>query len=165
MIVRTSLAAALLILGGSTAALAKVSDADRHFLSDEMQGARYEIAIAKLAETKATTPAIKAYARKVVADHLQANPALLQLTKAKGVAGLAGMTAGDTIKLARLRALSGKAFDTAYVNEVTRINAEDEESFKKEATATQDAQIKAYVAKFARMDAVHKQMGMALKGK
>lgn len=164
MLTKTSIAAMLLTIGGSTAAFGAVTNTDRAFLRQELQGARYEIAIAKLAETKATTPAIKAYARKIVADHSQANPALLQLMKMKAVPSPAGMTASDTAKLARLQQSRGKAFDTAYVDEVTRINTEDEDSFRKESSATHDAEIKAYVAKFSSMDAKHKQMGEALKG-
>lgn len=163
MTIKIALVAALVIAGSATAVIAKATDTDSAFLVQEMQGARYEIAIAKLAETKATTPAIKAYARKIVADHAQANTSLMQLSKAKGVAVPAGMSGADTAKLATLKQARGKAFDTAYVDEVTRINAEDEESFKKETSATQDEQIKAYVAKFSRMDAAHKKMGEALK--
>lgn len=164
MSIKAALLAVLAVAGGTTAAHAKATAADAAFLTQEMQGARYEIALAKLAQTRGTTPAIKAYARKIVADHSQANPALMQLGKAEGVAFPAGMTSGDTAKLARLGAARGKAFDTAYVAEVTRINAEDEASFKKEAAATRDPRIKAYVARFSSMDAAHKKMGEALGG-
>lgn len=160
---KSALIAALVLIGGSTAALAKVTDTDRSFLVQETQGARYEIAIAKLAATKAATPAIKAYAKKIVADHAQANPALMQLAKSKDVTIPAGMSTSDTAKLTTLKEAKGKAFDTAYVDEVTRVNSQDEDSFKKETGATQDAQIKAYVAKFSKMDAAHKKMGEALK--
>ncbi len=49
------------------------------------------------------------------------------------------------------------------MDEVTRINSADESSFAKEAKNTSDPQIKAYVPKFASMDAKHEQMGEALK--
>lgn len=159
----TALIAALMLIGGSTTVLARATNTDRSFLVQETQGARYEIALAKLAATRATTPAIKAYAKKIVADHAQANPALAQLAKAKGVTVSAGMSTSDTARLATLGKARGKAFDKAYVDEIVRINAEDEASFKKETAATQDAEIKAYVAKFGKMDAAHKTMGEALK--
>lgn len=160
---KCALVATLILLTGPTVGFARVTDTDRSFLVQEVQGARYEIALAKIAENKATMPAIRDYAQKIVADHVTANPALMRLAKSKGVTLPAGMSKSDTAKLASLKAAKGKAFDTAYVDEVTRINAEDEDSFKKEAGATQDAQIKAYVARFGKMDAAHKKMGETLK--
>lgn len=59
--------------------------------------------------------------------------------------------------------MSGADFDKLYVSEITRINADAEKGFAKASKTTQDQQIKAYVQKFASMDAKHKQMGEALK--
>ncbi|MDP9163256.1 MAG: DUF4142 domain-containing protein [Pseudomonadota bacterium] len=151
------------LLTGPAALAAAPTDADRSFLMDEGQGAQYEIAIAKLAATKATKPAIRTYAKKIVADHAQANPALMKLTKAEGVAVPPGLASADQAKLDKLKGLSGTDFDKMYVDEITRINADDEKSFAKESKNTQVPQIKAYVQKFASMDARHKQMGEALK--
>lgn len=86
---------ALTVLTGATALSAAPTAADRSFLMDEGQGVEYEIAVAKLASNKATKPAIRAYAKKIVADHAQANPTLTKLTKAEGITVPAGLAIAD----------------------------------------------------------------------
>ena len=139
-----------------------VTDTDKSFLSDEAQGSMYELAIAKLATTHATSPKVRAYSQKIVTDHEQANKALMMLAQGEGVTLPTSMSIADSARLEKLRLTSRSGFDKAYVDEVTRINADDEKSFAKEKQSTRDPKIKAYVAKFAAMDAKHKQMAEAL---
>ena len=75
------------------------------------------------------------------------------------------MTGPDQQTLARLKALSGAAFDKGYVDEVTRINAEDKADADKETSATHDPAIRAYLQKFAAMDARHMHAGESLQGR
>ncbi len=160
---RTVILATTLALASAAAAAAPIADTDRTFLTSEVQGATYEVGIAKLATQKATKPQIRAYSKKIVADHSTANPELMRLAKSKSVTAPTGMSTADSARYEILKGDSGTAFDKAYVDEITRINSDDKDSFKKEMSATKDPQIKAYVAKFTRMDAMHAKMGEALK--
>lgn len=155
----------LVALALPVAAIAAASPADRVFLQKAVQGADYEIALAHAAATGASRAEVRAYAQRIVKDHGQANPALKQLLKVKGIPVPAGMTGVDTAKLAQLKALRGVAFDKRYVDEVTRINVEDERDTAAETRATKDARIKAYLNQFSKMDADHKRMGEQLKAK
>lgn len=155
----------LVALALPVVAIAAAGSADRLFLQKAVQGADYEIALAQAAATSASHAEVRAYAARIVKDHGQANPALKQLLKAEGVPVPAGMAAADTAKLTQLKALRGAAFDKRYVDEVTRINVEDERDTAAETHATKDARIKAYLNQFSKMDAGHKRMGEQLKAK
>ncbi len=157
------IAAAALAMGTSAVSAAPVSESDKMFLTKEVQGSSYEMAIAKLATQKATKAPIKAYSRKIVADHTSANGSLMRLVKSKGMTAPTDMSSDDQGRLAKLQAASGPAFDKAYVDEITRINSEDTESSKRETASTKDAQIKGYVAQMTKMDAAHTKMGAGLK--
>lgn len=160
--VRPLLALAALTL--PAAALAAAAPQDRQFLQDTAQGARYEAALAQLAAARASKPAVRAYGQRVARDHAQANPVLMSLLRQEGVQPPAGMKAEDSRRLAHLRTLRGSAFDTAYVEEVTRVNAEDQRQSAEEAARTKDVRIRAYLKRFESMDAEHRRLGEALKG-
>lgn len=151
-----------LSLGG--AAIAKVAPADAAFLTQDVQGGRYELALAKLGAAKAKAPAVRRYAQELVRDHQSANATLTALVRQEGVSAPSGMTAQDRQKLTRIQGLSGPAFDKAFVDEMVGINAEDEQTANKEKTTTRDSRIKAYIQRFEAMDAKHKQGASRLKG-
>lgn len=145
------------------AAQARASDADKAFLTQDVQGGRYELALAKLGVAKATKPAIRSYSKMVARDHTSANAALTKLARSEGVSAPAGMKSEDMERLAKLRGMSGAAFDQAYVDEQNRINTEDKQDADKETGSTSEPAIRNYISRFASMDAKHKSMAEALK--
>ena len=159
------IALAVLLTLAAPAAFAAVSAADHSFLTHEAQGSAYELAIAQLAAQKATRNEVKAYAQRIVSDHEQANMALQQLAQSKGVPLPTGMTNDEQTRFAGLQTLQGAAFDRAYVKEAVRINAGDKRDFTKEAKTTHDADIRAYVQRFAAMDAEHEQAAEQLRAR
>ena len=142
---------------------ASVTGADKAFLIQDVQGGRYELALAKLGATRATRPAIRQFSQMVVRDHATANRALDQLVRTEGVTPPDGMTSADNQRLAKLKTLSGNAFDQAYVAEQGRINSEDEQDANKERASTQDSAIKAFISRFAAMDEKHRRGAQQLK--
>lgn len=155
--------AAVSLLTASAALAAGLSDADRTFLTKDVQGARYELALAKSAQAKAVNPRVRRYASTIIRDHEKANTALMRLAREEGVKPPAGMTSEDAQTLAKLKGMSGPAFDKAYLDEVTKINSQDQTDSDQEKASTQDARIKSYIQKFAAMDDKHKTMGEDLK--
>ncbi len=141
------------------------SAADQQFLTQDVQGARYELALARLAFTRATIAPVRAYATRIVHDHTQANVALTRLAKKESVNPPSGMTSQDQATLDRLKGMNGNSFDKAYVDEVTRINNEDQQQSDKEKNTTQDQRIKTFLQHFSSMDDQHKEMGEQLKSK
>lgn len=155
--------AALALSALAVAAEARATDADRSFLTQDVQGARYELALANLGKAKATKPAIRKYATIVARDHEQANTMLMRLARHEGVNAPGGMVEKDRKMLAQLRTMSGGNFDRAFVDEMNRINAEDKQSADKEKSSTSDEAIKSYISRFAGMDAKHKEMAAQLR--
>lgn len=141
-----------------------LSRVDRSFLHKEAQGSIYELTIAQLAQQRATRPEVKNYAARIVSDHESYNEALQQLAQSKGVTLPKTMDRADAERLTQLKRQQGAAFDRAYVQESTRINADDKRSFAREAKATHDEQVRDFVSRFSDMDAEHERMGEALRG-
>ena len=141
------------------------SNNDRKFLQQAAQGADYELAIAKLAEQKATRENIKAYSKDVVDAHEQLNSSLHQLAQDKGIKLPKTMTKQQQAQLSHLKSLNGTAFDQAYEKETIRINREDKKDLHREAASTKDEDIKDFVEKMQSVDAKHEEMAKTLQGK
>ncbi len=135
---------------------------DRTFLMRDSRGAAYELASAKLAVQKASRNDIKGYAEKLVKDHEDYNTALENLGKQDGITLPTEPDAADKAHMAALQKQTGKAFDKLYVKEALRINAEDKRDAEKEKAATKSEAVKAFIAKFADMDAEHEKLAKQL---
>ncbi len=147
----------------SVAAQARATDTDKSFLTQDVQGGRYELELAKLGTTKATKPTIRHYAQMVAHDHVQANSALTRLAKMESVNAPSGMTSKDEAMLTKLKTMSGSNFNRAFVDEMNRINAEDKQSADQEKASTNESAIKSYTSRFAAMDAKHKKLAAELR--
>ncbi len=153
-----------LCLGLATPALAAGASDDSGFLRSTARGSNYELAMARLAEQKATRPDVKAYARTIVTDHTQLNTALRKLTASKGVAWPTGLEHSDKTKLARLNAATGPDFDQAFVSAEAEVNKADKSDLEKIVGTTQDPDVKAFAKRMQADDAKHERMGKKLQG-
>ena len=157
---------ALTVLGLAGQAHAQsgtLSQSDKDYLAKDRRGAAYELGSAKLAVIKASRGDVKSYAQKLVHDHEDYNAALEKLGKEQGVTLPTEPDAVDKVHMADLAKLSGKAFDTLYIKEAMRINADDKTASEKETADTKDLAVKAFIAKFADMDAEHEKLAKQLK--
>ena len=155
---------ASLMLATPVPSQAAVTDADRAFLTGDVQGARYELALAKVAAAQATIPKIKRYAQSLVHDHTITNAALVQLSRQEGVDVPSGMTSEDSQRLSKLSSITGSAFNQYFLDEESRINDADEHNSDKELASTNEPAIKTFINRFATMDQRHKHMADQLKG-
>ncbi len=93
-----------------------VKDQDRRFVYEAATGGMAEIAYGQMAEQKARSLSVKNFARQMVNDHSQADTQLRQL--AVQMAGIQPPTGLDPTHIAKrdqLAALTGQAFDRAYM--------------------------------------------------
>lgn len=118
----TVLALALFAFAAPAFAL---TETDKKFLLENSEGAQYELALAQLAQQKATRPDVKAYADRLVADHATPNAALDKLLAAKGVTPTVGIQDAAHMRLTELTTQTGAAFDGKFADEAVRINAAD----------------------------------------
>ena len=142
---------------------ASLSSTDRDFLVSTAQGATYELAVAKLAQTRGTRSDIKSYANTMITDHKSLNPELDQLAKQNGIDLPTTMTSAKQRSYDRLKSLDGKAFDTAFVKDEAQDNGDDVATEQKEIASTGNASVKAFVEKLKQTDTKHAEIGKTLQ--
>ena len=147
----------------SPALAASLSSADHDFLVSTAQGATYELAVAKLALTKATRGDIKSYARTMVTDHKSLNPKLHQLARQNGVDLPTAMTDEKQQSYDHLKSLDGKAFETAFVNGETEDNGTDVATEQRKIETTDNPHVEALVGQLKQSDTRHAKPGKTLQ--
>lgn len=130
--------------GASASSSAKLSSGDEKALKDMAQADINEVAIGKMALTKAQSSDVKAFAQQMVDDHGQA------LTKVQAVAQQKGVTlptepdAKHKAMSAKLEKMSGDAFDKAYMKEAGTMDHKTVLSkLKSDAKKIKDPDVKA----------------------
>ena len=165
--VRALTAGSALLCGSLLAAVgaraASLSSADHDFLVNTAQGATYELAVAKLALTKNTSPAIGSYAQTMISDHRSLNRRLHQVAQQNGVSLPTTMTDDKRQSLDHLRGLNGEQFDAAFVQDEADDNKNDTATEQKEIDTTDNAQVKTLVQHLQAADAKHAKIGETLQ--
>ncbi|WP_245895932.1 DUF4142 domain-containing protein [Deinococcus irradiatisoli] len=77
----------------------------------------FEIQSSQLAVSKATTPAVKAYAQHLIDDHTMAQQKVTALAATRGVALPKMLPPELQLKINSLSSMSGAAFEGAYLRE------------------------------------------------
>lgn len=142
---------------------APITRMDHQFLVRDAQGGAYELAIAALAQQRTSREDVRAYASRLIADHAAYNQALQELAHAKGVELPTEMTADDRVRLNSINSQTGSTADRSFIEEATRINAEDKQEAAEEAARTADPDIRAFLRKFEAVDAEHEQLALSLR--
>ena len=91
-----------------------------------------EVADGQLAASKTTDPAVRAFARKMIADHTKANAQLTTIAKEEGFTLPVGIGAENAKMKASISKLDGKTFDSAYLQGQERGHEKMEHVFQKE---------------------------------
>jgi putative membrane protein len=124
-----------------------LSYADRGFINSAEEGNLAEIESAKIVEQKATDPAVKDFASRMVTDHTQASQGLKALAKSSGVTLPAEPTAAQANQKDEWQKLSGAKLDDAYL----RVQLEDHKQaisvFENEIEHGQNEAVKDYAEK------------------
>jgi putative membrane protein len=124
-----------------------VTEDDSKFAVDAANGGMAEVALAKLALTKATNPQVKEFATMMVKDHSMANDELMALAKTKNITLPATVGTDEQKVMDDLSKKSVTDFDKAYVNEMVDDHKKDISLFEKAASDAKDADVKAFATK------------------
>ena len=122
-----------LALGRSAAAADQVSAADRAFVAMVSQGGMFEVKAGQLAADQGGTQDVKDQGATEAHDHALVGDKLKAAASGAGVEFADGLNAQFQTKLDGLRALSGAAFDAAYLRAMVDIHDKDGAAFAKEA--------------------------------
>jgi putative membrane protein len=98
-------------------ASAPLSKADQKIVMDMALGNMAEIELAKLAESKSQSEQVKTFAKQMMDDHTKALTEVQQLATTKGVTMPAEIDKAHKAMADKLGAMSGDAFDKAYMKE------------------------------------------------
>ncbi len=140
-----------------------LTELDRQFMMVDASGGVYETSLAALAQQKTSREDIKTYAAMLLQDHAEHNGALQQLAMANGIVLPTAMSADDRTRLNGINLQGGSTFDRSFILEAIRINDEDRKAAQREAAATADPDVKAFLQRYAAMDARHEQAAKMLQ--
>ncbi|MCC7049168.1 MAG: DUF4142 domain-containing protein [Alphaproteobacteria bacterium] len=119
---------------------------DRHFIDTAAADGMAEVEMAKMAAAKASSPEVRDFANRMVADHSQANDKLMSLAQQLNATPPTGMTAKHQQTLNRANALSGAQFDREYMNHQVRDHVAAVALFRKESTESQNTALRQFAA-------------------
>jgi putative membrane protein len=141
------------------------SDDDKKFLATAAQGDQNEIKLSELATEKATNPAVKAFAEKMVKEHKDMTESMKPFAESWGLTPPNGPDADHQKELDKLNGMSGKDFDKEYIDQMVSDHAKALDAFTSEAKDTKDMKFRAAVIQGKTMVAAHKNMAYDLKKK
>lgn len=156
---------------GSTAlvfthtAKAQATDQDKQFLTNASQSNYDEIQLGKLAEQKASNPAVKEFGQRMVTDHTKLTENMKPYADQWGIAAPTALSSDAQKEYNKLQGLSGNDFDKEYISDMVSDHSKDLDAFTKEVKDTKDAKFKAAVEQGKSVVAAHKNMAYSLKKK
>ncbi|WP_184545925.1 DUF4142 domain-containing protein [Mucilaginibacter sp. FT3.2] len=139
---------------------------DAKFAVAAANGGMAEVAVAKVAETKAINQKVKDFAAMMVTDHGKANDELMAIAKTKNITLPAAPSDDKQKELADLSAKSASDFDKAYVDAMVDGHKKTISLFEDAAKNCKDADLKAFAEKtlptikghLAEIEAIKKSM-------
>jgi putative membrane protein len=140
---------------------ARTAHHDTEFLKQANQGSVDEINLAKIALDKADSQDIKDFAQKMIDDHTKLLDDMKKFDMEAGVSIPDHSSASTMAEEAKLKILTGKSFDKAYVKEMVEDHHKDLEQFIAEEKSTGYPAFKEAVQSGAKV--VHEHLEMANK--
>ncbi len=140
-----------------------VAAADQDFMLAAAQGSMTEVKLGELATQKGLRADVKEFGQMMVKDHSAINDDLKALAAQKSMTLPDRLDAKHQGMVDKLAALTGSAFDDAYVAAMIKGHKNDAKAFKAESTATQDADVKSFLDKSIPVVESHLQHVMAMK--
>lgn len=150
-----------LVAGSMSVAFAATSN---DFVDNAAQSGITEFEAGKLALQKSSSADIKTFAQHMVDDHTKANQQLMALAKKHDLEVPDDAALMDKAKKAILE-MRDESFDKAYANNQVNAHEEAVELFKKEASSSDNAELKAFATEKLPTLEKHLQMAKELQSK
>jgi putative membrane protein len=126
--------------------LAQGTSPDSKFAMMAAHGGAAEVKMGQLAAEKGTDPAVKAFGQQMVDDHSKANTELMSVAQSESMTLPSDPDTKQKAEYAKLSAMSGAAFDKAYVKAMVKDHEEDVKDFTKESQSGADPKVKEFAA-------------------
>jgi putative membrane protein len=131
---------------------------DKMFLAASTEGGMAEVALGNLALQKSSNPEIKTFAQRMVADHTMLLDKMKPFAVQAGVQPPTHLSAADKAAVKQLTALSGDAFDRAYLKDMVADHHNDLGAFISERDSTANADLRTAVTAATQVVRDHTQM-------
>ena len=118
---------------------------DKAFVKKALEGNMAEIHMGQLALEKSSDDQVKQFAQRMVDDHGKMQDQLKPVAEQMGVQVPAGPSKSQMKSMDKMKALSGEAFDHAYMKDMVKDHKTDDHEFKQVAETTQNPQLKQVV--------------------
>ncbi len=141
----------------------QLSSSDYKFAVAATHANDAEVQLGQLAAQKATDPAVRQFAQRMVEDHSKASHQLAQILSQKGATVPTETSSSEQREMERLQKLNGADFDKAYVDHMIRDHKKDVKEFEKASNNAQDTDIKAFAANTLPVLQDHLKMAEDLK--
>ncbi len=120
---------------------------DQRFVMNALKGGMAEVELGKLAADKGTSDEVKRFGQRMVDDHSKAGDELKALAASKNITPPTDIDAHDKALEAKLKGLSGVAFDQAYMEAMVNDHVKDVSDFRTESKSGKDPDVKAWAGK------------------
>ncbi|MBD8149933.1 DUF4142 domain-containing protein [Pseudomonas fluorescens] len=150
-----------LVAGSMSTAMAATSN---DFVENAAQGGITEVEAGKLALEKSGSADVKTFAQHMITDHTKANQELMALAKKLDIEVPDDAALTDKAKKAILE-MRDESFDKAYANNQVAAHEKTFELFKKEASSSDNAELKAFATKTLPTLEAHLEKAKALQSK
>jgi putative membrane protein len=117
------------------------------FVREAAIGGMAEVELGQLAAGKASSDPVKQFAQRMVTDHNKANTELKTLAQRKGLALPTELDAKHKQTRDILAALSGAAFDRAYMDAMRKDHHQTVSDFRQQSMSGPDPEVKGWAAK------------------
>jgi putative membrane protein len=138
------------------------SPLDRMFVTKAMQGSMAEVQLGQLTLQKSNNDQVKQFAQRMIDDHTRLNDQMKPVAQQLGVAVPEQVSKKDRNTMAKLQALSGPAYDQAYIKDMVKDHKQDLSEFQAEASSGQDQTVKDAAAQGSKVIAQHLQMAQQM---
>jgi putative membrane protein len=120
---------------------------DAGFVTKAASGGLFEVESSKLAADRAESADVKAFAKRMIADHTNANAELKAAAQRAGLTVPAEMTDADRMLMDKVSAAKGAGFDRAYADAQKAAHDDAVALFEKAAAGVRDPGLKAFAEK------------------
>jgi putative membrane protein len=120
--------------------------ADSAFVQEAASGGLLEVRLGRLAQQKASSPAVKQFGRRMVADHSKANQQLKAVARQGGIALPRKLAPEEQQAAAKLSGMSGPAFDKAYMSLMVQDHTQDVQKFQQASKSASSEPVRQFTS-------------------
>ena len=128
--------------GSSMSGADKASPMDKKFVKEALMGGMAEVQLGQLASQKGSSDDVKQFGQKMVTDHTKLGDQMKTVASQIGVTPPTSVSPKDQALMTKLQAMSGDAFDKAYIKAMVKDHEQDNMEFKKEASSGTSSAVK-----------------------